>query len=351
VIDAADTPQLTVDLDAVDRNIARMQAAASALGLAFRPHVKTHKLPLVAARQVAAGAVGITCQKLTEAEAMIDAGLDDVLVTFPVVGVPKLRRLVDLARRARVSVTVDAPTAARQLSAALAAAGTEVGVLVDCDTGYGRTGVRSPTEAAELAALVAQLPGLRLEGLTTYPTPTDGGAWVAATREEFAARGLEARRVSGGGTLATYRMTAADGLTEVRAGTYVYGDRTHVVNGAMRLEDCALHVRATVVSRPTSDRAILDAGSKALTNDPVEADGYGGHGIVLEYPDAVIERLSEEHGHVDVSACPTRPEVGEVVRVVPNHACGAVNLYDRVTLLRAGDVPRELMVAARGCSR
>lgn len=351
MIEDTDTPQLTVDLDVVDRNIARMQAQASALGLALRPHVKSHKLPFVAARQVAAGAVGITCQKLTEAEAMVDAGLDDVFVTFPIVGAPKLRRLVDLARRARVSVTVDAPAAARQLSAALDAAGAAVGVLVDCDTGYGRTGVGSPAEAAELAALVAHLPALGLEGLATYPTPADGGAWVAATRAAFAARGLEARRVSGGGTLATFRMTAADGLTEVRAGTYVYGDRTHVANGTMQLADCALRVRATVVSRPREDRVILDAGSKALTNDPVEVDGYGGHGIVLEHPEAVIERLSEEHGHVDVSACATRPEVGEVVSLIPNHACGAVNLYDRVTLLRAGDAPRELMVAARGCSR
>jgi D-serine deaminase-like pyridoxal phosphate-dependent protein len=342
-----DTPVATVDLDAVERNIARMQAYCDAHGLALRPHVKTHKLPELARRQVQAGAVGITCQKLGEAEVMAAAGLDDILLSFPLVGQAKVERLVALAREVTMAVVGDSAVVARGLSEGLSRAGLEVAFLVECDTGFGRTGVQTPGDAADLAELAAGLPGLRFEGLMTYPTLPTTGPWLRAAIDEIHPRGLEARTVSGGGTPGFFESHQTAELTEVRAGTYVYGDRSCIANGTAALEDCALRVRATVVSRPTRDRAILDAGSKTLTNDP--ADGLpDGRGLVVEYPGAQIYALSEEHGHVDLSACLERPEVGEIVTMIPNHACGCANLHDEVLVLRGGQVVGVWPVAARG---
>ena len=342
-----DTPVATVDLDAVERNVARVQAYCDAHRLALRPHVKTHKLPELAHLQVRTGAVGITCQKLGEAEVMAAAGLTDILLSFPLVGVAKIERLAALAREVTVSVVGDSEAVVRGLSAGLARAGLEVAFLVECDTGFGRTGVQTPGDAADLAQLVAGLPGLRFEGLMTYPTLAATGPWLRDAVGEIHARGLEVRTVSGGGTPGLFSSHETPELTEVRAGTYVYGDRSCIANGTVALEDCALRVRATVVSLPARDRAILDAGSKTLTNDPAEGDPDG-RGLIVEHPDARIHALSEEHGWVDLSACERRPEIGEVVTIVPNHACGCANLHDEVVLLRGGQAVAVWPVAARG---
>lgn len=348
-LDAAllDTPVATVDLDAVERNVSRMQAYCDEHGLALRPHVKTHKLPELADVQMRAGAVGITCQKLGEAEVMAAAGLADILLSFPLVGDAKVECLVALAREVTMSVVGDSEAVVRGLSAGLAREGLEVAFLVECDTGFGRTGVQAPSDAADLAELVAGLPGLRFEGLMTYPTLAATGPWLRAAIGEILARGLEVPTVSGGGTPGVFSSHETPELTEVRAGTYAYGDRSCIANGTAALEDCALRVRATVVSRPTPDRAILDAGSKTLTNDPAEGDPDG-RGLIVEYPEARIHALSEEHGWVDLSACSGRPEVGEVVTVVPNHACGCANLHDEVVVLRGGRAVDVWPVRARG---
>ncbi len=345
---ALDTPVATVDLDAVERNVRRMQSYCDEHGLLFRPHIKTHKLPSIAHMQVRAGAVGITCQKLGEAEVMEAAGLDDILVTFPLIGAAKAERVAALAREVRLSVVGDSPIVAHNLSPALALEGAEVDFLVECDTGFRRTGVQSPAEAADLAELVDSLPGLRFAGLMTYPTVRESGPWLRAAREEVERRGLRVERVSAGGTPTAFINHEVGEVTEVRAGTYVYGDRSCIANGTVSLEDCALRVRATVASRPTRDRAILDCGSKTLTNDPAEEAASGGHGLIVEHPEAIIYTLSEEHGHVDVSACPAGPEVGDVVTVVPNHACGCTNMHDEVVVHRVGRIVGFWPVAARG---
>lgn len=342
-----DTPVATVDLDAVERNVTRLQAYCDDHGLALRPHVKTHKLPELAHLQMRAGAVGITCQKLGEAEVMAAAGLDDILLSFPLVGEAKLERLAALAREVTISVVGDSEAVARGLAAALAGTGREIAFLVECDTGFGRTGVQSPGAAADLAELVDGLPGLRFGGLLTYPTLPATGPWLRSAIAEVRARGLEVETVSGGGTPGLFSSHETSELTEVRAGTYVYGDRSCIANGTVPLEDCALRVRTTVVSRPTHDRAILDAGSKTLTSDPAEGDPDG-RGLVVEYPDARIYALSEEHGWVDLSACGRRPEIGEIVTIVPNHACACANLHDEVVVLRGGRVAGVWPVAARG---
>lgn len=341
-----DTPALTVDLTLVERHIARMQAYCDQHGFAFRPHIKTHKLPLLAHMQRRAGAVGIACQKLGEAEVMAASGLDDIMVTFPLANAAKAGRLATLARETHVMVVGDSEAIARNLSAALAPEGLEVEFLVECDTGYRRTGVQTPEEAADLAVFVSNQPGLRFGGLMTYPTVPETGPWMAAARRSIERRGLAVQRVSGGGTPTALRTHDIGEITEIRAGVYIYGDRMCVVAGNVALEECALHVRATVVSRPTRERAILDAGSKTLTSDP--APGAPGYGLILEYPDATIYALSEEHGHVDLGPSASGPDVGEVVTIVPNHACPVSNLHDEVVLHRHGQVVGLLPVAARG---
>jgi D-serine deaminase-like pyridoxal phosphate-dependent protein len=344
-----DTPVATVDLDAVERNIVRMQGYCDEHGLAFRPHIKTHKLPAIAHMQVRAGAVGITCQKLGEAEVMLAAGIGDILLSFPLVGPGKAERLAALASEGELSVAADSAAVAKSLSAALAGAGEEVGFLVELDGVFERTGVQSSEEAAELAELVDRLPGLRFDGLMAYPTTEETGPQVRAAIEAVRARGLEVRRVSSGGTPTFFTNHDVPEITEARAGTYVYGDRTCIANGTVPFEDCALRIRATVVSRPTADRAILDCGSKTLTNDAVEdPTGGDGHGLIVEYPEARLHTLHEEHGFVDLAACARRPEIGDVVTIVPNHACAVTNLHDEVAAHRDGRVVAFWPVAARG---
>ena len=343
-----ETPVLTIDLDRVERNIASLQAYCDAHGIAFRPHTKTHKLPQVARMQVDAGAVGITCQKLGEADVMADAGFDDIMVTYPLVGRQKAERLAALAARTTMSVVGDSVAVAEGLSDVLAARGVTVDFLVECDTGFGRTGVQSPRDAADLAERISALPGLRFAGLMTHPSLPPSGPWLKEARAETERRGLEVASISGGGTPRARHTHELGVITELRAGTYVYGDRTCIALDCMSLEDCAAHVLATVVSRPTADRAILDAGSKSLTSDQVPVEGVDGFGYLLEHPDAVVYALNEEHGYVDVSRCDPRPEVGDVVRVLPNHVCVAVNLQDDVVVHRSGEVADTWPVAARG---
>jgi D-serine deaminase-like pyridoxal phosphate-dependent protein len=344
-----ETPVLTADLDAVERNIAGMQAYCDEHGLALRPHIKTHKLPELARMQLDAGAHGITCQKLGEAEVMADAGIDDILISFPLVGEAKAERLAALAKRITVGVVGDSATVATGLSVVLARHGLEVDFLVECDTGNERTGVQTPEAAAELASLVASLDGLRFAGLMTYPTLPESGPWLRAARGLIEGAGLDVERISGGGTPTARRTHVVGEVTELRPGTYVYGDRACIANGSVPLEDCALRVLATVVSRPTPGRAILDAGSKTLTSDL--AVGATGYGLLVEHPEAEVYKLNEEHGIVDVSRCAQPPQVGDRVTVVPNHACTAANLHDEVVLHRGGQIVETLRTAARGLVR
>jgi D-serine deaminase-like pyridoxal phosphate-dependent protein len=341
-----ETPVLTADLDAIERNVARMQAYCDEHGVALRPHVKTHKLPELARLQVEAGAVGITCQKLGEAEVMADAGIDDILVSFPLVGEAKAERLAALAGRVKMSVVGDSSAVAEGLSTVLARHGVEVDFLVECDTGLGRTGVQTPDEAADLAVLVDRLEGLRFAGLLTYPSLPETAARLRAARDAVEARGLPAGRVSGGGTPTAKRTHELGVVDELRVGTYVYGDRACLANGSAALDDCALRVVATVVSRPTRERAITDAGSKTLTSD--HAVGATGYGLLIEHPNAEIYDLNEEHGYVDVSRCTRPPEIGERVTIVPNHACTTANLHDEIVMHRRGEVIETLPTAARG---
>lgn len=347
-IEDLETPVPVIDLDRVERNLRKMQAYCDQHGLRLRPHIKTHKLPHLAHQQVALGACGITCQKLGEAEVMADAGLDDILISYPLIGPAKALRLAALARRITMRVAIDNPLAFETAARAATAAGAPIGVLVEFDSGYKRTGVATVDEALALAMQVRDAAGLRFDGLMTYPSNAASADFVAQARLRFAAEGIAITVVSGGGTPTAWHAHEIAGLTEYRVGTYIYHDRATVGAGAATLDECALHLHATVVSRPAPDRAIIDAGTKSLSSDLVAPEVGVGYGLLLDYPDAVIQRLNEEHGVIDLSASARRPALGERLRILPNHVCVVSNLHDAVVATRDGDVVENWVVAARG---
>lgn len=346
-----ETPVPVIDLDRVEHNLAKMQAYCDRHGLRLRPHIKTHKIPAFAQRQLDLGAGGITCQKLGEAEVMADSGLDDIFISYPLIGAAKAARLADLSRRARVSVGIDNGLALETVGAAARASNHAIGVLVEFDSGNKRTGVTSVAEALDLAKRIQATPGLRFDGLMTYPSTAATATFVAEAQRVFAGAGIPISVVSGGGTPNAWAAHEIEGLTEVRVGTYIYHDRATVGAGAATWDECAFHLHATVISRPTENRAVIDAGSKSLSSDGIDPAFGAGYGLILGYEDAVIERLNEEHGIVDLSRCATKPVVGERLRIVPNHVCVVSNLHDEVAVSRGGDLVGMWPVAARGKTR
>lgn len=342
------TPCAVIDMDKVERNIARIQKACDDAGVANRPHIKTHKNPTIAKMQIAGGAKGITCQKLGEAEIMANAGIDDILISYNLLGEEKMARLGALQAKANMTVAADNSTVVAGLPKAAAASGRPLSVVVECDTGRKRAGVETPAEAVALAREIAASNGLHFAGFMLYPTET---GWADAQKfydEALAgvrAHGLDAKIVSTGGTPNLKNLGKLKGGTEHRFGTYIYNDRMQVAAGVASWDDCALHIYSTVVSRAAPERGILDAGSKTLTSD---TGGLDGHGLILEHPEARIARFAEEHGFLDLSRSNTRPNVGDIVRIVPNHVCVVVNMMDEVVMVRGEEIIGTLPVAARG---
>ena len=342
------TPAAVIDMDRVERNIARVQAACDAAGVANRPHIKTHKSPVLAKLQIKAGARGITCQKLGEAEVMADAGIDDILISYNLLGDEKMARLGALRSRIDVTVAADNPVVIADLTRAAATAGRALPVVVECDTGRKRAGVETSAEAIELARIISTSPDLSFAGFMLYPTETGWPQAQTFFDEALAgvrALGLEPAIVSTGGTPNLKNVGQLRGATEHRPGTYIYNDRMQMAAGVATLDDCALHIYATVVSRAAPERGILDAGSKTLTADSGGLDGFG---LILEHPEAKIARFAEEHGFLDLSRSNTRPNIGDVVRIIPNHVCVVVNMLDEVIMVRGDEIVGVLPVAARG---
>ncbi|WP_377291852.1 D-TA family PLP-dependent enzyme [Rhizobium sp. SG2393] len=343
------TPLPVIDEDRMAANIARVQDYLTAHGLAFRPHIKTHKIPALAEAQVAAGARGINCQKISEAEVFADAGFQDILITFNILGAEKLAALSTLNDRiSDLKVVADSRVTVAGLAAYFSGR-KPLAVLVECDTGGGRCGVQTPAEATALARAIIGHEGLTFAGLMTYPKAQTEAAvehFFASAIADLEKDGIPCPIRSNGGTPSLFSAHLVPSATEHRAGTYIYNDRSMVRAGHCTLEDCAMHVLATVVSRPTPDRAILDAGSKALTSDLL---GFSDYGLIIDYPEAVITGLSEEHANVDLSKITgPRPEIGDKVRIVPNHTCVISNLFDSMTFHRDGIVTRVEPVTARG---
>jgi D-serine deaminase-like pyridoxal phosphate-dependent protein len=340
-----ETPVPVVDLDMFERDLYKLQNYLSQHNIANRPHIKTHKSTAIAKMQMDAGAVGVTCQKLGEAEVMADAGISDIFLPYNLLGEAKLARLTELMQRATVCVTADSIDTVRGLGTAAKRAGKPLKVLVEFDCGMGRCGVQTPAEAATLAREIARDDNLIFGGLMTYPNRDTLDPFAQQTRALLKVDGIAVEAVSGGGTACMWQAHTHPELTEHRAGMYIFGDRGTMLAGAMALEDISFRVLATVVSRPTSDRGILDSGSKTLSSDLL---GLTGHGFIVEYPDAKIFGLSEEHGHVDFSACTKKPVIGERVTVIPNHVCPVVNLFDEIVQVRNGEAVGIWRVDARG---
>lgn len=357
-IEDLETPAVLVDLDVLASNIARMAGRARAAGVKLRPHAKTHKIPEIARMQLAAGAGGLSLAKTGEGEVFADAGFEDIFLAYPVVGAGKGRRLLALSDRLRLAVGVDSVEGAGSLSEVFQIAGRNLDVVLKVDCGLHRAGV-APQDAVSIASRIAELPGISLRGIFTHaghaylaPSPDavaavgkDEGALMARLADEMRGAGLPVEEVSVGSTPSAPEAIKASGVTECRPGNYVFHDASQVSLGTCETKDCAMTVAATVISVPAPDRAVLDAGSKTLSSDPLRPLP-GGHGFLLGRRSR-IERLSEEHGVVAVEPG-ERFRVGERVRILPNHSCVVSNLHDRVFATRAGRVEAEWRVAARG---
>jgi D-serine deaminase-like pyridoxal phosphate-dependent protein len=352
------TPAVIVDLNTLERNVARMAEVARGQGVALRPHAKTHKTVEIAQLQLKAGAVGLTVAKTSEAEVFADAGFDDVFVAYPVVGAGKGRRLLTLADRLRLAVGVDSVEGAATLSGVFHEAGRKLDVLLKVDVGLHRVGV-VPADAPGMARRVADLPGLRLRGVFTHGGQAYGaddrpgveavahheGRTMAAVASAVRALGLDVLTVSVGSTPTARGSMTVHGVTECRPGNYVFNDFSQVSLGTCGLEDCAMTVLATVVSVPDAGRAVVDAGSKTLSSDPLRPRA-GGHGLVLGTRSR-LARLSEEHGVIEVEPGDLF-RVGDRVRILPNHTCVVSNLRDRLWTVRGETVEGSFAVAARG---
>ncbi|MFM8607458.1 MAG: D-TA family PLP-dependent enzyme [Hyphomicrobiales bacterium] len=343
------TPALVIDLDVVDHNIAKAQAYCDAAGVRNRPHIKTHKSPILAAMQRDAGAIGITCQKLGEAEVMAAGGLDDILITYNLLGEEKIGRLGRLSAEKTVTVAADNPVTISGLPMAGRIAGRPINVVVECDSGRKRAGVETPGEAISLVKQISESPELSFAGFVFYPpdkTVASSQVFLDEAVSGVRALGLEPRILSSGGSPNLGMLKEFKGITEHRAGTYIYNDRMMMAHEMATLDECALHVYATVVSRAGEERGILDAGSKTLTSDT--GGGVDGFGLIREYPQARIAGFSEEHGMLDLVKIKERPSVGTIVRIVPNHVCVVVNMFDRYVLVRGDKLVGEIDIPARG---
>jgi D-serine deaminase-like pyridoxal phosphate-dependent protein len=343
-----ETPVPIVDLDIVERNVAGWQARCDKLGIANRPHIKTHKIAGLARYQIACGAKGITVQKLGEAECMAEAGIRDMLLTFNVVGPPKIARLARLVEDTGIVVVADNAEMLAGLQWSAERGGRVLNIFVECDTGAGRNGVQTPGDAARLAQTINTTAGLRFGGLMTYPAAGQRLAtqrFLSDAKAACTALGLDVPVVTSGGTPDMFVDEGLEGVTEYRVGTSIYNDRSLVARGTCTFADCAVKVLATVVSVPTDNRAIVDAGTKALTSDLM---GLTGFGTVEELGTAPVYAANEEHGFIDISQAPSKPRVGGLVHILPNHVCPVSNLFDSVVFVRGDRVLGAAKVDARG---
>ena len=354
-LDGVETPALLLDLDILEANLASMAAYLGERGIRLRPHTKTHKSVEIARRQISHGAAGITVATIGEAETFAASGLNDIFIAYPVfAGGTKATRLAELARGVRLRVGVESEAGAQALARALDGAGTAVPaeVMIEIDSGQHRTGV-PPAAAGDLAVTCRSL-GLDVAGVFTHGghgyAPGSGAAAAAdedsalhTAAQQLAAAGFDVREVSAGSTPTV--AFAGSHVTEERPGVYVFYDRQQLTLGSCQAGQVAVAVAATVVSTTVPGQAVIDAGSKALTSD--SPSWITGHGSVPELGGAVVVSLSEHHGLIDLGGAPA-PAVGTVVTVMPNHICTVVNLFDRYTLLRSGQLAGTWPVDARG---
>jgi D-serine deaminase-like pyridoxal phosphate-dependent protein len=338
-----DTPAVICDLDKLERNIQMMADHCRRVGIPLRSHTKSHKIPEIAHMQLASGAIGICCQKVGEAEVMVAAGVKDILLPYNIVGPAKVERLLRLARRAAITVAVDSVVTAEGISAQARQRGGSVRVLIELDTGARRCGVQSPQAALDLARQIVDLPGIDLQGIMTYPSRLEAKSFLDETAALLRETGLPVAIVSGGGT-GLETISKELGCTEHRSGSYLWEGLSRVQQREdLSDERCPLRVLTTIVSVPTKERIIVDGGMKTFTSYPPLPYGY-----CVEHPEIKIERMSVEHGHVDVSASSHLFKVGERLTFIPLHQEMALNLHDELVGYRGEQVEVIWPVAGRG---
>lgn len=354
-LDEVETPVAVIDLDRLEANLTELQSYVDEHGIELWPHTKTHKSPEIGRRQLELGAGGLTVAKTGEAQVFQEAGATAILVHYPPFGQDKWDRLADVvASGVDLTVAVDSAAPAAGLAETLARRGLKATLLVELDVGLHRTGQTTAAGALAVAQELSRLPAVEVAGISCYPghlRPEDPqlhsrlgdvDALLRETREAFLAAGLRCDRISGGSTPTRF-FTHETCVTELRSGTYALLDRNDGPD-----ERCALWVEVTVISDAVPDQVIVDAGSKTFTEDD---HPDGGHGSVLGRPGADFAHINEEHGYIDVRALADRPAVGEHLQIVPNHACGCMNLHDGVLAVRDGIVDHVIIVAARGLVR
>jgi D-serine deaminase-like pyridoxal phosphate-dependent protein len=366
-LDEIPTPAVLVDIDQMERNLVAWQSIMTARGKRFRPHVKTHKIPKIALRQQALGACGIAASKPSEAAPFHQAGCRDIVIAYPSVGIDKWSRLARMARDAHVATNVDSDEQARGLSEAAVAEGVTVGAQIEIDSGFHRVGIELAAfdQIAAFARLLMTLPGVDFEGITTHRgkfderlakmTNDEAGMEEGQILVDLADRlrdvGIPVREVTAGGTMTGRGVAMVDGVTEVRAGTYVFFDAMQVSFGAAQRADVAVSIISTVVSRRRAGWATIDAGTKTFSGDRgVTGSGAPGAGVVAEAVDvdAAVMRLTEEHGMVCLGEGVT-VEIGQRIQFTPFHVCTAVNLSNELVATRNGVVEEVWPVLARGC--
>lgn len=358
-----ETPAILINADKVTANIRQMQEAANAHGVKLRPHIKTHKIPSLAKQQLAEGAVGITAAKVGEAEIMAEQGIQDIFIAYPLVGEGKIARAVELARHIELSVAADSFEGASRISEYAVKQGVIMNLRLEIDTGLKRTGVQAE-EAAALAKRIAELPGIALNGIFTFK----GAVYEGKSTLDLRAAGLEEGRimveaasrlreaglsidhVSVGSTPTAQYAAEVKGVTEIRPGTYIFQDRMQARLGVCQPEEWAASVLVTVVSVSSQgDLVVVDGGSKTFATDvqpnqaPLDLKGFG---HIIGHPEAVLERMNEEHGMIRWTS-PNRPSVGDTLSIVPNHICSTINLHNHV-YVDYGDRLERVEVSARG---
>ena len=361
-LDAISTPAVLVDLNRMERNLERYQAQIARHGVALRPHVKTHKVPEIALQQLELGAAGVAASKASEAEVFWKAGCTDLVIAYPLIGDAKWRRAADMARTATVCVNVESEVGARGLSQAATEAGVTIGTQIEIDTGLARSGIPADDfpSIQRLARLLMELPGLDLKGVTTYRgrnfegsasmTNESAGRAEGAIIVELANRlcelGLPVDQVTAGSTATSPAVATVPGITEVRAGAYVFYDGAQVASGSASLDDVALTVLCTVVSKRRGGRVTVDGGSKTFSaSGPPAGSDPGGFALAMDGT-VILVRLSEEHGVVDVGE--GAAEVGQKVEFVPYHASAVVGLADELLGIRDGRCEEIWQVGGRG---
>lgn len=350
-----ETPCLVIDMEKAEENIFSMQKAADAAGCRLRPHIKTHKMKLFARMQMRAGASGITCAKVSEAEVMADGGLDNIFIAYPLVGDFRIRRALALQKRvSRLILAVDSLEGARALDEAARAAGRTFEVRLEVDTGALRTGVRRE-EAAGLAKEIAALSGLRLTGIYTFKSlvyqgaPTTDGLLAAKEEGELMQQiaagiqkaGVPITDISAGSTPTGAAVAATGMVNEIRPGTYIFKDYMLVKEGAARMEEIAARIFVTVVSTPRPDYAVIDGGTKTFPMDiPLNAPPYfyPGYALVEGNSDLLLQRMNEEHGMLVSLRGETGLQVGQKLALIPIHICTALNMQNQVYLYEDGQL-------------